>query len=156
MIHPLPISLATFEPVAGAALRREPVLNQVQLGIIEAMQADPTRYPGGIRLVAMQDESTGAIGLASQTPPYKAVVSVATAELAHALGREFAARFPEARVVHGPDDAARAFAHGAGAIDPAVATDEAVFELRALTPPPPVAGRARVAEPRDADILQAW
>lgn len=156
MVRAFPISLETFESAVGAALRRETVLNQVQLGIIEQMRADPTRYPDGVRLLAARDESTGAIGLASQTPPYKAVVSHASAELAFELGRAFASRFPEANMVHGPGEAARAFARGAGAPNPTVVTDEAVFELRMLNPPPPVGGSPRVAVPDDADVLQAW
>jgi hypothetical protein len=61
------------------------VLNKVQPGIIEAMQAEAARPAHGIRVVVMQDESTGPIGPASRTTPHKAIASVAAVALARAL-----------------------------------------------------------------------
>lgn len=60
------------------------MLNQVQPGIIEAMQAEPAHPAHGIRVIVMQDESTGAIGPSSQTTPHTAIASAAAVVLARA------------------------------------------------------------------------
>lgn len=156
MIRTVPITVDTFDEVAGSALEREPVLNQVLLGVIAQYRKEPARYAAGVRLLAMRDELTGETGVAMQTPPYKALVSHVSEPLAVALGREFIAQHPDARAVFGHVRAAHAFSRGAGAVEARTLTKDGVFELRAVSDLPPVAGRARVATPEDGPLLQEW
>ena len=156
MIRTVPITVETFDEVAGPALEREPVLNQVLLGVIAQYRKEPARYAAGVRLLAMRDDATGETGVAMQTPPYKALLSHVSEPLAVALGREFSAQHRDARAVFGHVRAAQGFSRGAGAVEARTRTREGVFELRAVSDLPPVAGRARVATPEDGPLLQEW
>lgn len=156
MIRTVSITVDTFDEVAGPALEREPVLNQVLLGVIAQYRKEPARYAAGVRLLAMRDDATAETGVAMQTPPYKALVSHAAEPLAVALGREFSAQHRDARAVFGHVRAAQGFSRGAGADEPRTRTREGVFELRVVSDLPPVAGRARVVTPEDGPLLQEW
>jgi GNAT superfamily N-acetyltransferase len=146
----------TFHQAVGPFLARGQVLNQVLLGVFEQYRAEPGRYQGEPRLLALQDPVTGEIGLTMQTLPYKAMVSACSEAMGTALGRAFAQRHPDARTVFGKVESARAFSQGAGAAEPQVITRDAVFELRIVLPSAPVPGQARLATPMDAAMLQGW
>ncbi|MFM8783940.1 MAG: GNAT family N-acetyltransferase [Phycisphaerales bacterium] len=152
----LPHSIDTFDDAVGPALRRAPVLNQVELGIIDNVRADPGRYPNGVRMVAVRDVTTDEIGLAIQTPPHKPLVSVAADTVAFELGRRFADLYPETRSVFGTERTAGAFARGAGAGDIRRTSHDGVYELRRVGPLPAPSGRARIACAGDAPLLQSW
>jgi len=146
----------TFHQAVGPFLARGQVLNQVLLGVFEQYRAEPGRYQGEPRLLALQDPVTGEIGLTMQTLPYKAMVSACSEAMGTALGRAFAQRHPDARTVFGKVESARAFSQGAGSAEPQVITRDAVFELRIVLPSAPVPGQARLATPMDAAMLQGW
>jgi predicted GNAT family acetyltransferase len=156
MMRPLPVSLATVDDVVLPILRRAPVIHQLQLGLLEQLRTDPGRYPEGVRMDALQDPSTGAVGVAMQTPPYPVLLSAMTEPLAHALGGAFARRHPDARSARGAEPDASSFARGAGAQSLSVVQREAVFELREVRSVPVARGAARLAEPADAELLQRW
>ena len=156
MLRRITVSLDTFDLEVGPALRRAPVLNQVELGIVDNARADPSRYPDGVHMLAVRDDATGEIGVAMQTPPHQALVSAGSDAIAEELGRLFAAEHPGTRSVFGPEAAARAFAEGAGAHDPERTTHDGVYELRTVRRVDDAPGRARLATPDDAALLQSW
>ena len=96
MFRTHPTTLKSFDDAAGPALRREPILNQVLLGVVDSMRTEPGRYAQGVRMVVVQDDATGEVGVAMQTPPHGALVSAAGDAVAHELGRRFADAHPEA------------------------------------------------------------
>lgn len=156
MLRSLDISLETFESVAGVALRAHPVQNQLPLGVFEQAIGDPGRYPEGVRLCAVLDGSTGDIGVAVQTPPYKVLLSAVTAGIAAELGRRLAACHPDIRQVQGPDVAAWAFADGAGASPGRLVAHEGLHALHSMRSVPLPEGWMRVAVPEDGAVLQSW
>jgi RimJ/RimL family protein N-acetyltransferase len=156
MLRRLPVCIDTFDREVGPALRRSPVLNQVELGIVDNARADPSRYPEGVRMLAVRDDATGEIGVAMQTPPHTALVSTASDAIAAELGRLFAAEHSGTRSVFGPEAAALAFAEGAGGREPTRTTRGGVYELRTVQPVTEAAGCARLATPDDATLLQSW
>jgi len=150
------VTPANFHQTVGPALERDPVMNQVPLGVFEQWRAEPGRYQGEPRLLAMQSEETGEIGLAMQTLPHKVLVSACSEIMATELGHAFTLRYPDARSVFGRLDAAWAFSRGAGAAQPKVITKDAVFELRTVRWSRVVPGQARPAVSADAPMLQSW
>ncbi|MFZ4467322.1 MAG: hypothetical protein ACOYO7_09730, partial [Phycisphaerales bacterium] len=42
-----------FDDAVGPALRHQAVLNQLELGIVDSIRAEPTRYPQGVRMLAL-------------------------------------------------------------------------------------------------------
>jgi predicted GNAT family acetyltransferase len=156
MLQSLDILVETFESVAGVALRAHPIQNQLLLGVLERALDDPGRYPEGVRLFAVLDGSSGDIGVALQIPPYKVLLSVATAEIATELGLRFAAHHPDVRQVQGPDVAAWAFANGAGASPGQLVAHEGLHVLHSMRSVALPDGRVRVAVPEDGAVLQSW
>lgn len=156
MLRPVPLTLDSFDHALGPALRRRPIENQVQIHLMQRAREDPDGPLAGIRVVAVEDVSTGEFGVAMQTPPHKALVSMTTPAVAQELGRVFVARHPETSMVLGPNETAWAFATGAGAVRPRLVTQEGLY---ALPQPPPQAassGLPRLATELDAAILQRW
>ena len=156
MLRDLPVTIATFDDAVGPALRRQAVLNQVELGIVDSARAEPTRYAQGVRMLALAEDATGDVGVAVQTPPNKPLVSMTGEAIALELGRRFVDAYGDPRSVFGPDSAAMAFARGAGAHEPRAVSRDGVFELREVLAVPAAPGFARMAEPRDAPLLQDW
>ena len=156
MFAEIATTVDAFDEVVGPALRLHPVMNGVELGIIDAARAEPTRYAQGVRLLALRDEASGEIGLAMQTPPHQPLVSLTSEAIARELGRRFAAMHPATRSVFGPLGAAHAFAEGAGARDMRQVSGSGVFELREVQWRPTAVGSPRLARPADADLLQSW
>jgi GNAT superfamily N-acetyltransferase len=156
MLRTIPITIETFDDAVGPALRHQAVLNQVELGIVDSIRAEPTRYAQGVRMLALADDATGDVGVAVQTPPHKPLVSMTGETVAHELGRRFVDAHGDPRFVFGPESAAMAFARGAGARDPRAVSRDGVFELREVKPVPAAAGFARMAGPDDALLLQEW
>lgn len=155
-LRKIPITIETFDDAVGPDLRRYAVMNQVELGIVDAARAEPTRYPHGVRMLALADDATGDVGVAVQTPPHKPLISMASDTIAVELGRRFVDAYGDPRSVFGPESAAMAFARGAGARDPRAVSRDGVFELREVMPVPAAAGFARMAGPDDALLLQEW
>jgi GNAT superfamily N-acetyltransferase len=156
MLRTIPITIETFDDAVGPALRHQAVLNQLELGIVDSIRAEPTRYPQGVRMLALADDATGDVGVAVQTPPHNPLVSMTGETVAHELGRRFVDAHGDPRFVFGPESAAIAFARGAGARHPRAVSRDGVFELREVKPVPAAAGFARMAGPDDALLLQEW
>jgi predicted GNAT family acetyltransferase len=156
VLRPVPVTLDSLDDAVGPALRRSPIENQVPIHLMQRVREDPDGPLAGIRIVAFEDVSTGHVGVAVQTPPHKVVVSMTTPAVAQELGRTFAARHPETSMVHGPDEAAWAFASGAGAVHPRLVTQEGLYALPQPPPQAAVSGLPRLATDQDAAILQRW
>jgi GNAT superfamily N-acetyltransferase len=156
VIRLVPVSLDTLDEAVGPALRRSPVHNQLQIDLIQRMFQDPVRNSADVRMVAVADGDTGEVGVATQTPPRKAIVSMTRPAIARELGRVFAERHPETCMVHGPDDAAWAFAAGAGAVSARLVMHEGLYALRQPVAPSAAAGLPRRTTERDAPTLQRW
>lgn len=156
MLRALPLSIECFEDAVGPALRRTPIQNQLQLDVTQRAIADPQRQLRNVRLAAVEDVSTGDVGVAIQTPPLKVIVSMTTEAIARELGRVFTARHPEERMVHGPEHAAWAFAAGAVAVTPRLVMHEGLYALERTIAQAPVSGVPRLATVEDAPTLQRW
>jgi len=154
MLRTVPISIESFEAAVGRALRRAPVQNQLQLDVMQRLIGDPLRHPTAVHLVAVEDVSSRDVGVAMQTPPRKVIVSMTTDAIARELGRVFTARHPDACMVHGPEDAAWAFAAGAGARNPRLAMREGLCALERPVAQVQVSGAPRRATVDDAPTLQ--
>ncbi|MBU3728574.1 MAG: hypothetical protein FGM37_04920 [Phycisphaerales bacterium] len=63
MLSALPVSIHSFDDVAGPALRHQAMLKQVALGIVDAVRADPPRYAEGVRIIALIDDASGEVGV---------------------------------------------------------------------------------------------
>jgi RimJ/RimL family protein N-acetyltransferase len=156
MLRTLPLSIESFEDAVGRALRKAPVQNQVQLDMLQRVIGDPQRQPTTVRLAAVEDVLSGDVGVAMQTPPRKVVVSRTTDAIARELGRVFEARHRESCMVHGPNDAAWAFAAGAGATNPRLAMHEGLYALKRPIALLEASGAPRLATVEDAPTLQRW
>jgi len=147
-----------FLEACGAALRRQPVANQMPLGIAHNILVEPERYGHDLRMytAAVGGEVIGAV---LQTPPWPVQITLTTFEAAAALGRTFAREHAPIAAISGPDAAPEQFAaayvaeHGGSyALDMALGT----FELVRVADLPSVAGRRVLAGPEHAGQLQAW
>jgi RimJ/RimL family protein N-acetyltransferase len=156
MLRTLPISIGSFEATVGRALRRAPVQNQLQLDVMQRVIGDPQRQPTAVHLVAVEDVSSGDVGVAMQTPPRKVIVSMTTGAIARELGRVFTVLHSEACMVHGPEDAAWAFAAGAGARNPRLVMREGLYALERPVAQAEAPGAPRLATVEDALTLQRW
>jgi hypothetical protein len=156
MLRTLSTSIESFEDAVGKALRRAPIQNQVLIDVMQRVIGDPQRQPTSVRLAAVEDVSTGDVGIAMQTPPRKVIVSMTTDAIARELGRVFTARHPEACMVHGPDHTAWAFAAGAGAMNPRLVMHEGLYALERPVAQVQVSGAPRLATVEDASTLQRW
>jgi len=156
MLRPAPVTLDSFDDAVGPSLRRRPIEHQVQIHLMQRAREDPDGPLAGIRVVAVEDASTGDVGVAMQTPPRKVIVSMTTPAVAQELGRVFTARHPETSMVHGPDETAWAFATGAGASTPRLVMHEGLYALERPVAQVQVSGAPRLATVEDAPTLQRW
>ncbi|MFF4344133.1 GNAT family N-acetyltransferase [Kitasatospora sp. NPDC001540] len=158
----LTTSLDEFRTAAGPFLAAHPAENTVLLTIVDRIDRDgPQVYGEAPPRYGWWREPDGAVtGVTLRTPPYGQRLGRMTAAAAEALARLLADGGQR------PDDAgggrAEVFAFarelerltGRGWT---VATNERLYRLGELTPPPaPPAGRARLAAPAERELVARW
>lgn len=137
---------------------REPVVNNVLAGNVEAVRDGRRHYEGAIWLTAL-DEAGEVVGAAMQTPPHKLFVCPMPEDAVRALAQALRGVRPELIGVVGVVDTAAAFTREwQQATGATVATDldERLYALGTLAPPANVAGRQRAALPPDRELLTDW
>jgi RimJ/RimL family protein N-acetyltransferase len=151
----------TFAAIVLPWLAGEPVGNNVLSTVVDGRTVGRRApEPDGAWLI-VGDPADRILGVATVTPPGGALLSMmsdsAAARIAEHLAEgDFARTLP---FVVGPIEASTAFARrftGRTARDPYVTADLRIFQLRSVTPPPPVPGKARPATDADRDLLVAW
>ncbi|MFI7344184.1 GNAT family N-acetyltransferase [Streptomyces sp. NPDC050085] len=153
-----------FERRAGAFLRADPALHTVPLSVLAGLLAGDVRFDGvsarfGVWSEAEGDRVTGAF---LWTPPFAPYVSPVGPEAAEALIDALdgdAADAPGG--VNGTVEATRAVADAWLRRHPGASVTEGMaqrlYRLGELAPPGPApAGRARVAEPGDRELVARW
>jgi hypothetical protein len=156
-VHPLP-DPASFLAAAGTFLAEREALHNLPLGVAEACRRDPTRYPGRNWFAMVQEDDGRPAGVALMTPPHR-LLYFAPPGAAGVVAAELEAHGYALPGVHGPTDAAEAFASlwcGRHGLRPRADRDLRAFELTAVIPAPPAPGGMRRAGPGDAEIAAAW
>ncbi|GLW58377.1 GNAT family N-acetyltransferase [Kitasatospora phosalacinea] len=158
----LTTSLDEFRTAAGPFLAAHPVENTVLLTIVDRIGRDgPQVYGDAPPRYGWWREPDGAVtGVTLRTPPYGQRLGRMTAAAAEGLARQLADGDQQPDDVGGGREAVFAFARelerltGCGW---AVATNERLYRLGELTPPPtPPAGRARLAAPAERELVARW
>jgi GNAT superfamily N-acetyltransferase len=150
-------SAAEYLEVAGPTLRRQPVINQLVIGIAQQVARDPGRYGADNYFFSVEDGNE-IVGAALQTAPWPVQVSAAPPEAVRALARAFA-DLPAIRAVSGPDDTPRVFADEYARLRGVTHQLEdslGTFELTAVSPVPAAQGTRVIASDEHAPVLQAW
>ena len=151
-------SAAEYLDVAGPALRRKPVINQLVIGVAQQVARDPARYGADNYFFSVEDGGE-IIGAALQTAPWPVQVSATSPDAARELARAFAAMPDAVAAVGGPDDAPGAFAAEYATlrgVTHRLVDSMGTFELTAVTPLRPAAGTRAIAGPEHTAVVHAW
>jgi GNAT superfamily N-acetyltransferase len=151
-------SAAEYLDVAGPALRTQPVINQLVIGVAQQVARDPGRYGADNYFFSVEDGGA-IIGAALQTAPWPVQVSATSVEGARALARAFAAMPDPVAGVGGPDEAPGAFAAEYAAlrgVTHRLADAMGTFELTAVTPLPAAPGARVIAGAEHVALVHAW
>lgn len=136
---------------------REPEHNLV-FGILGSLGRSPTAY-GGRPYLAVAHHAGDVVGVALRTPPYGPVLSEQDEGAAAAFADDLRAAYDTLPSVLGPKAAAAGFARRwaelTGAI-PRLAMEQRVYRAGAVRRPAGVAGRARLYQPADRELVLAW
>jgi GNAT superfamily N-acetyltransferase len=150
--------LADFAAAAGAWLRREPVLHNVLLTLVEDRLSGDVPLSGAERFVRVVDGAV-TVGAAVHTPPRGPLLSAMPPAAARALAEHFVGAAPPLVEVHGPVSAvggfAERYAERAGLVA-VPGTAQRIFELDTVRSPVGVPGRPRPATGVDRNLLIAW
>lgn len=156
---------AAFAAIVLPWLAGEPVGNNVLSTVVDGRTVGKrVPEPDGAWLVVVDTTDRiveQIVGVATVTPPGGALLSMMAEPAAeriaeHLAGGAFARTLPFAV---GPIEASAAFARRfteRTGRAPHVTADLRIFQLRSVTPPPPVPGKARPATDADRDLLVAW
>jgi predicted GNAT family acetyltransferase len=136
-------------------------MNCLPLGLLATLADRPEVYPERPYLALVRADGEPAL-MALRTPPHQLVVSWVTRveePVLTALVDDLWHRDPDTPGVMGPDSVAHALTAGlarrrGGRARRIMA--ERVYELTAVIPPPPTAGRMRPATEADRDVLARW
>src|SRR5262249_33504010 len=99
------------------------------------------------------------VGVAAMTPPHRLQVYAPRGDAIDAVAADLAESSWSPAGVHGPSDAADAFAAAWCSLRGARAEarmDLRAFELRQVIAPPPVRGAMRCAEMSDLELVASW
>ncbi|MYT72096.1 MULTISPECIES: GNAT family N-acetyltransferase [unclassified Streptomyces] len=149
-----------FDRAAGPYLRSDPALHTVQLTVTAGLLADEARFQGvEARFGVWRDGAGQVAGSFLWTPPHPLTVSPLGEEAAEGLVAALDGAAPKGvgGVVEGAEAVARAWARRrpGGAVEQRFA--QRLYRLGTLTPPRPgPAGRARVADSGDLELLIGW
>jgi GNAT superfamily N-acetyltransferase len=151
-------SAAEYLDMAGPALRKKPVINQLVIGVAQAVVREQARYGADNYFFSAWDGGE-VVGAALQTAPWPVQVSAATDEVARELARAFAAMPDPIPAVGGPDEAPRAFADEYARLRGVTAhLDDSMgtFELTRVNPVRVAPGARVIAGVEHAALLHAW
>ncbi|WAL73625.1 GNAT family N-acetyltransferase [Kitasatospora sp. YST-16] len=158
----LTTSLDAFRTAAGAFLAADPVENTVLLTILDRIDRDgPRAYGETPPEYGWWCEPDGTVtGATLRTPPYGQRLGRMGTAAAEELARALADRPQRPEDAGGGRETVFAFAAEWArrtGLDWAVASDERLYRLGELTPPPaPPAGRPRPAAPADRELVAHW
>jgi GNAT superfamily N-acetyltransferase len=153
--------VAAFRAVAGAWMAAREAEHNLPLAILGSIDEDPAAFGADPALLLSVRTGDGTVvATAIQTPPWRLVLSEVDDPAAlPALAEWLAEEAPGLPGVVGP-------AEHAGVLAAAVASplglravrglSERAFRLDRVIPPAPVPGRARLADPRDRELVLAW
>src|SRR6187200_1461113 len=146
-----------FLAAAGDFLVAREAEHNLLLGVCQTVRDTPDAYTAP-PYFATVSEGDRILTVALQTPPFQLVLSeVDDPEALPLLADDLAGRDLPGAV--GPVEHVRAFMNErtAGGAPPArLMTSERIFQLTAVTPPPPVPGHARIAGPADRALVARW
>jgi predicted GNAT family acetyltransferase len=149
---------AAFLAAAESFLAAREALHNIPMSIARTCCADTTRYPGPNYWASVEDGAR-VVGVAAMTPPHRLQIYVPPGEAIDAVAEDLASSAWTLPGVHGPADAASAFAaswsaHRGTRAD--VRMDLRAFELRRVIAAPPVRGAMRRAETADLELVASW
>ena len=152
--------LDSFMEAAGDHLRADPLLNQMPLGFVATLRAEPSRYGPEVRLRTVHAPGGECVGAAVQTPPWKAQLSRMDLGAAAFAGAAYAEEQPGYGGAMGSGEVAAAFvAAGFARVGAAGIEEDARMGMYALTEVAEIRrakGQMRPAEAGDAPLLQRW
>ncbi|MFB7946353.1 GNAT family N-acetyltransferase [Kitasatospora phosalacinea] len=162
MAWTLSTSLDEFRSAAGGFLAADPAANTVLLTVVDRVHRDgPQVYGDAPPRYGWWREPDGAVtGATLRTPPYGQRLGRMTTAAAEALARLLADGDRRPDDVGGGREAVFAFARELERLTGrgwSVATNERLYRLGELTPPPaPPAGGARLAAPAERELVARW
>jgi predicted GNAT family acetyltransferase len=146
-----------FLAAAGDFLVAREAEHNLLLGVCQNVRDTPDAFTAPPYFATVSDGDR-VLTVALQTPPFQLVISeVDDAAAIPMLADDLIERDLPGAV--GPVEHVRAFMDertARGAPPARLKTSERIFRLTAVTPPPPVLGRARIAEPADRALVALW
>ena len=146
-----------FLAAAGDFLVAREAEHNLLLGVCQNIRDTPDAFTAPPYFATVSDGDR-ILTVALQTPPFQLVISEVDDPAAiPLLADDLVGRDLPGAV--GPVEHVRAFMHermARGASPAHLATSERIFRLTAVTPPPPVPGHARIAQPADRALVARW
>jgi predicted GNAT family acetyltransferase len=146
-----------FLAAAGDFLVAREAEHNLLLGVCQNVRDTPDAFTAPPYFATVSDGDR-VLAVALQTPPFQLVISeVDDAAAIPMLADDLIERELPGAV--GPVEHVRAFMGqrtARGAPPAHLTTSERIFRLTAVTPPAPVRGRARIAEPADRGLVARW
>jgi predicted GNAT family acetyltransferase len=150
-------SIPAFLDVAGPYLAAREAEHNLILGVLSSVQRDPAAFEPPL-LATVESDCGAVLGAVLRTPPHNLIMSEFTDRQAvGTLVRELSAE-PLPGLV-GPPDAVREFSeawvetHGGSW---RIVRRERIYQLTAVTTPPPGEGAPRLANASDRGLLADW
>src|SRR6188472_4813562 len=146
-----------FLAAAGDFLVAREAEHNLLLGVCQTVRDTPDAYTAPPYFATVSDGDR-VLTVALQTPPFQLVISeVDDPSAIPLLADDLVGRDLPGAV--GPVEHVRAFMDervARGAPRARLKTSERIFRLTAVTPPPPVQGHSRIAEPADRALVARW
>lgn len=146
-----------FLGAAGDFLVAREAEHNLLLGVAQNVRDTPDAFTAPPYFATVTNEER-VVAVALQTPPFQLVISEIDDPAAiPLLADDLAERDLPGAI--GPVDHVRTFMEeraARGGLPSRLTTSERIFRLTAVTPPPPVPGRSRVAEPADRALVERW
>jgi len=145
---------AEFAAIATPLLLRDEAENCFWLGLLSDA-ADLARHT----MCLVRDDSNACVAIATMSPGRHMVVSRAPDAAAIALAQHLHLNAIALPGIGGVRESAQAFAGEWTRLSGAAArvhVELAVHQLTRVIPPPPAAGRMRIAQPSDVDLVARW
>ena len=148
-----------FEKRAAPWLLQAEAEHNLLLGIIEQLK-QARSFGSGVPYLTTIEHGDQVVGCAFRTPPYKFGLTRMPHSAIADLVNDVANVFEEIPAVLGPAAQARAFAE-AWALsknrNTRLGMRQRIYELRSVLPPEPMPpGELRIANKRDADLIEQW
>ncbi len=150
---------AAFLARAETWLLESEAQSNLLLGLAARVAAGDHPYEDPIYLATVEDNGE-LLGCAWRTPPWRFGLTRMPNEALPALAADLAGFYDEIPGVHGPEETALAFAElwaSARGLEHRIIMHLRIHRLDTVLPPEPApAGRLRIAEPDDLDLLVEW